>query len=331
MSAERFAALVQGFFAARLRQQIQVSPNTISAYRDTFRLLFRYVRDRLGKQPSELTLDDLDVAVVIDFLNHLERERHNTARTRNHRLAAIRSFMRHVVMSEPAYALHCQRILAIPQKRHEKREIEFLRREEIEALIAAPDTSKWRGRRDRAILLVMTQAGLRVSELTSLRAGSVVPGPTAYVKCSGKGRKSRSTPLRQDARDAVSAWLDENGPASTAPLFPSSRGSRLSTDAVEALVFKHTVIAGRRCPSLVEKHVTPHVLRHTAAMALREQGVDLSVIALWLGHESVETTQMYMHADLQLKERALARTAPVDGDVGRYVPDDALMAFLESL
>lgn len=331
MSPARFAALLQGFFADRLRQQIQVSPNTIAAYRDTFRLLFRYARDHLGKQPSNLTLDDLDVAVIIDFLNQLERRRLNTARTRNHRLAAIRSFMRHVVMSEPAYALHCQRILAIPQKRHEKRAIEFLRREEIEALVAAPDTSTWMGRRDRAILLVMTQAGLRVSELTALRVGSVVLGPTSYIKCEGKGRKSRCTPLRQDSRDAVSAWLDDHDRAAADALFPSSRGSKLSTDAVSRLVSKHTTTASTRCPSLAEKHVTPHVLRHSAAMALREQGVDLSVVALWLGHESVETTQMYMHADLQLKERALARTAPCEGAIGRYVPDDALMAFLENL
>jgi site-specific recombinase XerD len=331
MSAARFAALVQGFFTDRLLQQVRASPNTISAYRDTFRLLFRYTLDHLGKRPSELTLEDLDVAVVIAFLNQLERERRNTARTRNQRLAAIRSFFRHVVMSEPAYALQCQRVLAIPQKRHEKRAIEFLGREEIEALVAAPDTSTWRGRRDRTLLLVMTQTGLRVSELTSLQGSSVVLGPTAYVKCAGKGRKTRSTPLRRDARDAVSAWLDECGPAAAEPLFPSSRGTRLSTDAVAGLLSKHAAMAARSCPSLAEKHVTPHVLRHSAAMALREQGVDLSVVALWLGHESIETTQMYMHADLRLKERALARTAPIEGAPGRFKPNDALMAFLENL
>jgi site-specific recombinase XerD len=261
----------------------------------------------------------------------LESERENTARTRNTRLAAIRSFFRYVAVNEPAHALHCQRILAIPRKRYQKKMIEYLTQPEIEALVAAADTSSWRGRRDRTIILLLAQTGLRVSELTALRRVDLVLGRGAHVRCEGKGRKCRSTPLRREVVLAVKAWVDEQRPAPDAYLFPSSRGGRLSTDAAERLVTKHVVAARRTCPSLAEKNVTPHVLRHSAAMALLEQGVDRSVIALWLGHESVETTQMYLHADLKMKERALARTTPTKGKLRRYRPDDALMAYLNSV
>ena len=332
MSASTFPALLQSFFTDRLLRQMRASPHTVASYRDTFRLLLRHATARRGKAPSALTLEDIDPSLVVDFLDRLEAARGNTTRTRNNRLAALRSFFRHVAMNEPAHALRCQRILAIPQKRAQKTTIEFLSREEIEALVAAPDRATWRGRRDRTLLLVFVQTGLRVSELTSLRRDSVVLGPGAHVRCEGKGRKRRCTPLRRDAIDALTAWLDEQRAAPDAPLFPSSRGGRISTDAVERLVAKHAKAAQSTCPSIAEKkNVTPHVLRHSAAMALREQGVDLSVIALWLGHESVETTQMYLHADMRLKERALARTAPIEGAAGRFHPDDALAAFLESL
>jgi integrase/recombinase XerD len=234
-------------------------------------------------------------------------------------------------MNEPAHVLHSQRILAIPQKRSQKKAIEFLQREEIEALVAAPDPSTWIGRRDRVLLLVFVQTGLRVSELTSLRWEYVVLSTGAHVRCDGKGRKRRCTPLRRDAVTALEGWHDEQHPAPEDSLFPSSRGGRISTDAVERLVTKHARAASSSCPSLADKNVTPHVLRHSAAMALREQGLDLSVIALWLGHESVETTQMYLHADIRLKERALARTTQIEGDTGHFQPDDALMAYLENL
>lgn len=331
MSAATFAALLQGFFTDRLLRQMRVSPNTVAGYRDAFRLLLRYVADRRGKEPSDLAIDDLDPTMITDFLGFLESERGNTARTRNNRLAAIRSFFRHVAMNEPAHALHCQRILAIPQKRHQKKSIEFLNREEIDALVAAPDSSSWIGRRDRTILLVLVQTGLRVSELTSLRRENVVLGASAYVQCEGKGRKRRCTPLRGDTIEALAAWIDEQYSAPEEPLFPSSRGGWLSLDAAQGLVAKHARVAAINCPSIAEKKVTPHVLRHSTAMALRKQGVDLSVIALWLGHESVETTQMYLHADISMKERALARTDPVNGEAGRFEPNDDLMAFLESL
>lgn len=234
-------------------------------------------------------------------------------------------------MSEPAHALRCQRMLAIPQKRSRKTAIEFLQREEIEALVAAPDSATWIGRRDRTVLLVMVQTGLRVSELTSLRVNSVALGAGAHVRCEGKGRKHRCTPLRRDAITALAAWIDEQRPSPEDPLFPSSRGDRMSTDAVGGLVAKHARVASSKCPSMAEKNITPHTLRHSAAMALRERGVDLSTVALWLGHESVETTQMYLHADMRLKEKALARTAPIGGKLRRFKPREDVMAYLESL
>ena len=331
MTVATFPALLQGFFADRLMRQLRASPNTIAGYRDSFRLLLCYATDRLRKEASDIVLKDLDVPFMLDFFDHLEKERGNTARTRNVRLAAIRSFFRYVAMTEPAYALHCQQVLAIPQKRHQKRAIDFLGREEIEALVSVPDSSTWIGRRDRTILLVFVQTGLRVSELTSLLRESVVLGPAAHIRCEGKGRKRRCTPLRHDVEGALEAWLGEQRPDPRAHLFPSSRGGRLSSDAAQRLVKKHAATASEICPSFSEKNVTPHVLRHSAAMALLEQGVDRSVIALWLGHESVETTQIYLHADLRLKEEALARTAGIDGDPTRYKADDALLAFLDSL
>lgn len=331
MSTSTFATLLHGFFTGRLLRQMRASSNTVAGYRDTFRLLLRHAAGALGKEPSELTLEDLDPPLVLDFLDRLETERRNTPRTRNNRLAAIRSFFRYIAMSEPAHVLHCQRILAIPQKRFQRKAIEFLRREEIEALVTAPDSSIWIGRRDRSILLVLVQTGLRVSELTSLRWADAVLDAGAHVRCNGKGRKQRCTPLRRDVVAALREWFDEQRPVPEEPLFPSSRGGRISRDAVGRLVTKHALTAAARCPSIAEKNVTPHVLRHSAAMALREQGVDLSVIALWLGHESLETTQMYLHADIELKERALAQTTPLEGHAGRFQPDDRLMRYLDSL
>jgi len=326
-----FPALLQAFFTDRLVRQRKASAHTIAGYRDSFRLLLRFAAARLGKGPSNLLLEDLNAPFLGEFLDYIETARHNGARTRNVRLAAIHSFFRYVSFCEPGQADLCRQVLSIPSKRYERRPIEYLTREEIEALVAAPDTTAWIGRRDQALLLVAIQTGLRVSELIGLRRDDIVLGTGAHVRCEGKGRKQRCTPLRQEAAKVMEAWLRECPGESQAPVFPSSRGRTLSRDAVEHLVARHCNIARRHCPSLRRKHVTPHVLRHTAAMELLQHGIDRSVIALWLGHESVETTQMYLHADLRLKEEALLRTTPLDVRPKRYRPDDKLLAFLEAL
>ena len=324
-------ALVQAFFTDRLLRQRHASSHTIAGYRDSFRLLLHFAAQRLGKAPSDLLFEDLDAPFIGEFLQHLEIDRGNSARTRNIRLAAIHSFFRYVAFTEPAHALICQRVLAMPSKRFERKPVEFLNRSEIEALLAAPDLSTWTGRRDRALLLVAIQTGLRVSELIGLCWNDVVLGSGAHVRCVGKGRKHRSTPLRRDAQTLLRAWLQRQHVQPEDRVFPSTRGGALSRDAVEWLVAKHTRTAQRHCPSLKRKRVTPHVLRHTAAMELLLHGVDRSVIALWLGHESIETTQIYLHADMRLKEKALARTTPIGTKPGRYHPNDQLLAFLDNL
>ena len=331
MNTLEFPALLQAFFTDRLIRQRRASPHTVAAYRNSFRLLLGFATARLRRAPSRLVMADLDAAFLGEFLDHLEQERGNCARSRNARLAALHAFFRYVAASEPAHALHCQRVLAIPSKRFERGVVEFLGDDEVEALLGAPDPTTWIGRRDRAILLVAVQTGLRVSELTALRHQDVTLGTGAHLRCLGKGRKLRCTPLRRDVTRILEAWLRERPPEPDQPLFPSSRGTRMSEDAVERLVAKHVAAARPACPSLAHKSVTPHTLRHTAAMQLLQQGVDRSVIALWLGHESIETTQVYLHADLRLKEKALARTASSGQVPGRYRPGDPLLTFLERL
>ncbi len=331
MSAAEFPALLQAFFADYLQRQRQASPHTISAYRSAFRLMLRFAVARLDRPPSRLTLADLDAAFLGKFLDHLEQERHNSARSRNARLAALHAFFQYVAFAEPAHALHCQRVLAIPSKRFERGIVVFLGDAEIDALVGAPDASTWIGRRDRALLLLAVQTGLRVSELIALRRQDVALGQGAHVRCIGKGRKLRATPVRRDVEKVLEAWVRERPDAPDTPVFSTRHGGRLSADAIEHLVTRHALVATTRCASLAVKHVTPHTLRHTAAMQLLQRGVDRSVIALWLGHESIETTQMYLHADLALKEKALARTSPTGITPGRYRPDDALLAFLEAL
>ena len=331
MISASLQSLVQSYFTDRLLRQRQASPHTISGYRDCFRLLLQFAKQRLGKMPSKLTIEDLDPTFLGLFLEHLEKVRKNTTRTRNARLAAIHSFFQYVALEEPAHSLHCQRVLAMPNKRHERRPIEFLNRDEIDALLAVPNLSTWVGRRDRTLLLVAVQTGLRVSELVGLNCQDVVLGTGAHVRCLGKGRKTRCTPLRPETTRTMKAWLRERHGLPEQPVFTSIRGGRLSRDAIERLIAKYTNLAQHTCPSLKRKKVSPHVLRHAAAMDLLHHGVDRSVIALWLGHESVETTQMYLHADMRLKEKALSRTTPLGVKHGRYRPDDKLLAFLESL
>lgn len=325
------AGILEAFFTTRLQRQQAASANTIAAYRDTFRLLLRFAQDRRGKAPSDLLLAEIDAPLVSAFLDHLEHRRGNGARTRNARLAAIHSFFRYAILEEPGHAAICQRVLAIPTKRTDRRLVTSLDRAEIEAVLAQPDRTTWLGRRDHALLFLCLQTGLRVSELVGLRCRDLVLTGGAHVRCHGKGRKDRCTPLTRDAVRLLRAWFAERAGDPDAPAFPSRRRTRMSRDAVEHLVAKYAEMASARCPTLRNKRVTPHVLRHTTAVALLHAGNDRSVIALWLGHESLETTQMYLDADLTAKERALARTAPLRVGPGRFRPDDALLAFLREL
>jgi site-specific recombinase XerD len=333
-SATDFSRLLSSFFTDRLMRQLQASPHTIASYRDTFRRLVRYALRELHKQPANLELDDLDSEFLGRFLSHLETERGNDTRTRNARLAAIRSFFGYLALQEPQHAALAGRVVSLPAKRYTRRPVDFLERGEVEALLRAPDTCTRAGRRDRTLLLVAVQTGLRASELIGLRCENVqlsAAGAGAHVRCQGKGRKQRCTPLRKDAAQALRAWLEERNGSPQEPVFPNSRGRELSHDGLAYILDKHVAVARRTCPSLRNKRVTPHVLRHTTAMELLRSGVDCAVIALWLGHESVETTSVYLHADLQLKQEAMAKTSPAGLPPHRYQPNDEVLAFLDSL
>jgi integrase/recombinase XerD len=325
------APTLEAFFSQRLTAQRRASPHTIAAYRDTFCLLLGYAREQTGKAPAALQFDDLDAPLIGAFLDHLEHVRGNSARTRNARLSAIHSLYKFAAYLHPEHAALIGRVLAIPPKRFQPSTVSFLTDDEVEALLHAPDRSTFLGRRDHALLLLAIQTGLRVSELTALTRVDVVLGTGACVHCEGKGRKQRATPLTTTTAAVLQAWLTQRPGTPTQPLFPTRQGQPLSRYAVTLLVSKHTAAAATRCPSLTTKKVSPHVLRHTAAMRLLHAGIDTSVIALWLGHESIETTQIYVHADLTLKERALARTTPIGTKPGRYQPTDKLLAFLEAL
>jgi integrase/recombinase XerD len=323
--------ILEAFFTERLDQQRRASAHTIAAYRDTFRLLLAFAEKHLGKAPSDLLLADIDALLVTAFLDHLEKVRGNGARTRNARLAAVRSFFRYAASREPAHAALIQRVLAIPQKRFDRNLVTYLTRPEVDALLAVPDRSTWLGRRDHALLLVAVRTGVRVSELTGLRVEDCVFGTGAHIRCHGKGRKERPTPLGRETVGVLRDWIKDIGAKPTDFVFPNRQRTRLSTDAVERLLAKHVEVAARACFTLARKRVTPHVLRHTTAVHLLEAGVDRAIIALWLGHEGVETTQIYLEADLAMKERALARTAPPHVGRQRFRPKDSLLAFLESL
>jgi len=330
-TARTFSTLLEAFFTDRLVRQRQASPHTLASYRDTFCILLAFAQQKLRKAPSEVSLPDLDTAFLGAFLDYLEHERDNSARSRNVRLAAIHSFFRYVALHTPEHSALAQRVLAMPSKRYVRRPIAFLSSAEVAALLAAPDLGSWVGRRDRALLLLVVQTGLRAAELVGLRCENIVLGPAAYVQCQGKGRKLRNTPLRKDTVTVLRAWFAELQGEPSDPAFPTINGTPLSHDALQYLLNKHLAVACRQCPSLGGKHVTPHVLRHTLAMDLLHHGVDRSVIALWLGHESVETTAIYLQADMTLKEKALAKTDAADIRACRYKPDDHLLAFLKSL
>jgi site-specific recombinase XerD len=325
------APTLQAFFTDRLAQQRQSSPRTIAAYRDTLRLLLAFVHRRTGTAPSELDWEDLDATLITAFLNHLETERGNSTRTRNVRLTAIRSLFSYAALRHPEHALLIARVLAIPPKRFDKRLVTFLSPLEVDALLAAPDLSRWEGRRDRALMLLAVQTGLRVSELTGLNCADLTLGVGANVRCSGKGRKQRAVPLTGPVAALLQVWLTERAGHPDDPLFPTRTGRRLSRDAVALRLSTHASVAAQHCPSLQAKQIHPHVLRHTCAMTLLHAGVDTSVIALWLAHAGVRSTDAYLHADLTIKEKALALTTPTSAQPGRYRPPDKIIAFLESL
>ncbi len=325
------APLLQGFFTTRLMQQKQASPHTINSYRDTFRLLLKFLCRRLGRQPSHICLEHLNARAITAFLHDLEQERKISARTRNLRLSAIRSFFRYAAFEVPSQAAHIQQVLAIPGKRYTRRLVNFLTRAEAEALLGAPDLSTPLGRRDHALMLLALQTGLRLSELISLSEEDVSLQTGAHVRVIGKGRKERCTPLAKRTIKVLKAWSKEPWCNKNGRVFTNARGDKLSADGVQYIIAKHAKTARSGCPSLAKKRVTPHVLRHTAAMELLQAGVDRTVIALWLGHESMETTQVYLDADLALKEKALARLEPMGKKPRRYKANDALLAFLESL
>ncbi|GAB3176757.1 tyrosine-type recombinase/integrase [Myceligenerans halotolerans] len=332
MSAPTVASLLQGFFTDRLGRQRQASPETIGSYRDAITLLLQFASKQVGRPPARLAIENLDAGTVGAFLDHLETDRHNSTATRNARLAAIHSFYRYALPLIPDHAHTASQVLAIPQRRHDTAIVSYLTSKETDALLAAPDRTTWFGRRDHALLLTAVQTGLRLSELTGLTTQDVTTTtPGAAVHTTGKGRRERSTPLTRQTQAVLREWLRETGQDPNDPVFPTRHGTRMSPDAVQRLVTKHAETAAASCSSITSKHVTPHTLRHTAAMALMTAGVDTSVIALWLGHRSATTTHIYLHADMTTKEKALARVAPPNTTPGRYHPADSLITFLERL
>ena len=325
------APLLERFFTQRLMQQRQASPHTISSYRDTFRQFLSFAQQRLHQPPSRLNVEQIDAPLIVAFLDELEKERGLTVRSRNLRLTAIHSFFRYAAFELPTHAAQIQRVLAIPSKRFARTLVGFLSRAEVDALLAAPDRNTWSGRRDHAFILTAVQTGLRLSEMTGLNREDLILGAGAHVRLIGKGRKERCVPLAKSTHTVLKAWLRELQRGDGDVLFPSARGNQLSVHGVQYLLNKHRRTACKVCPSLKQKRVTVHRLRHTMAMDLLQAGVDQSVIALWLGHESVETTQIYLQATLAMKEQALAKTAPPQGTLGRYQPGDRLLNFLNSL
>ena len=325
------APVLQAFFTDRLIAQRRASDHTIAGYRSTFRLLLGYATATSGKTPSALDIADLDAPLITAFLDHLEQDRHNSVRTRNWRLAAIHSLFGYAALHHPEHAATIQRVLAIPAKRHQRTLVTWLTDPEVDALLAAPDRSSWAGRRDHAMLVLAVQTGLRISELIRLSRPDISFGAGAHVRCMGKGRKERATPLTGLTVAVLRAWVAEQPSGPNDPMFPTRTGTRLSHDAIERRMAGHLATARVRCPSLSGKRVTMHTLRHTAAMRLLHAGIDVAVIALWLGHEQIATTHIYLHADMDQKERAIARVTPPNTTPGRYRPPDPLLAFLDSL
>jgi integrase/recombinase XerD len=325
------APALQAYFTERLIQQRAASPNTIAAYRTTFRLLLTFAAQRTATAPSKLDLGALDAHLISAFLDHLEHGRGNSPATRNNRLAAIHSLFSYLALHHPEHAGSIQRVLAIPTKRTERQLLTYLTDSEADALLTACGQQTWTSRRDHALFALTLQTGLRISEVAALTRGDVSLNTGAHVHTVGKGRKERRTPLIPTTKAVLKAWLAELGGDPSEPLFPSTTGKHLSRDAIEHRLARHLDTATRNCPSLQAKSVTMHTLRHTAAMRLLLAGNDITVIALWLGHEQVSTTTIYLHADMTHKQQAIDRTAPLTATTSRYKPPDALLAFLETL
>jgi len=330
-TATSLAPWLERFFTQRLMQQRQASPHTISSYRDTFRQFLTFAQQRLHQRPSCLNIEQIDAPLIVAFLDDIEKQRGITVRSRNLRLTAVHSFFHYLAFELPEHSAQIQRVLAIPSKRFTRTLISFLNRQEVDALLAAPDHNTWSGRRDHAFMLTAVQTGLRLSEMTGLKQEDIISGVGSHLRVIGKGRKERCVPLAKSTRTVLKAWLREPQRGDDGVLFPSARGKRFSVHGVQYLLNKHRMTASKVCPSLKQKRVTVHRLRHTMAMDLLQAGADRSVIALWLGHESVETTQIYLEATLAMKERALARMTPPQGKPGRYRPGDQLLSFLNSL
>jgi integrase/recombinase XerD len=325
------APTLQAYFTDRLISQRAASPNTIAAYKLTFRLLLAFASGRTGKTPSALDIAELDAPLIAAFLDHLERDRHNSPATRNNRLAAIHSLFGYLALQHPEHAASVQRVLAIPPKRTERNLLTYLTDQEVDALLDACDQTTWTGRRDHAMFALTVQTGLRISELAGLARQDITLTTGANVHTVGKGRKERRTPLVPATRAVLKAWLRERSGAPTDPLFPTITGTRLSRDGIERRLARHMTLASSSCPSIKAKRVTMHTLRHTAAMRLLLAGNDITEIALWLGHEQLATTNVYLHADMTHKQQAIDRTKPLAAKSGRYRPPDALLAFLEAL
>ncbi len=330
-AATNLAPLLERFFLQRLMQERRVSPHTIASYRDTFRLLLKFTQQRLHKPPSALVFEQIDAPLIVAFLDDLEKQHAVSVRSRNLRLTAIRSFFRYMAFELPTHAAQIQRVLAIPSKRFTRTLVRFLTRVEVDALLAAPDRRTWFGRRDHAFILMAVQTGLRLSEITGTTREDLVLGTGAHVRVIGKGRKERCTPLAKPTVAVLTAWLREPTKGDRRLLFPNTKGERLTVHGVKYMLNKHAATAARACPSLKGKRVTVHVLRHTMALEMLQAGVDRAVIALWLGHENVETTQMYLEATLAMKEQALAKTTSPQGSLTRFRADDRLLNFLNSL
>jgi len=326
-----FGQLVQDFFLRRLIAQRGASARTVESYRDAFELLFGFVEQRTGKPPSALSLADLDAPLVLDFLDHLETGRGNSARTRNARLAAIHSFMRYAAIRDPASLPITTRVLAIPAKRFDRPVLGYLTREQIAAILAAPDRGTWSGGRDAVLLATAYNTGARVSELTGLRVRDVLLDRQTAVHLHGKGRKQRVIPLWKSTAAELRTWLDKISPAPEAPVFPNRSGAPLTRSGVRDRLNRAVAVAEQRCPSLHGQHVSPHTLRHSTAMHLLESGTDLAVIALWLGHSSPAVTHQYLEADLAAKEAVLRRLADPSPASVRFHPGDRLLAFLQDL